>query len=116
MAFRHPKVLAKINPSFFTDMQKVFKTERNKEDSDRYIEKLKKCEDPIIKSPTTYRNALYEFNYEKTKMLIYLKSLKYKKKFRSIKENNILTFYEKLKLKINPKKGSKINDTSEIVK
>ncbi len=69
-------------------MQRVFKTERNKEDSERYIEKLKKCEDPIIKSPTTFLNALYEFRYEKSRMLMYLNSLKYKKKFASIKKSS----------------------------
>ena len=55
---RHPLVMSKINPTFYEDMQRVFKTERNKEDSERYIEKLKKCESTILKSPTDLKNVL----------------------------------------------------------
>jgi hypothetical protein len=82
--------MAKINPTFYEDMQKVFQTERNKDDSQRYIEKLKKCEDPILKSPTSNSKVLYELSYEKTRMKLYLKNLKYKKKVKS-KTNSIIT-------------------------
>jgi hypothetical protein len=75
--------MAKINPTFYEDMQKVFQTERNKDDSQRYIEKLKKCEDPILKSPTSNSKVLYELSYEMTRMKLYLRNLKYKKKVKS---------------------------------
>jgi hypothetical protein len=74
--------MAKINPTFFEDMQRVFKTERNKEDAERYIEKLKKCESTILKSPTDLKNVLYELSYERTRMNIYLQNLRYKKKVK----------------------------------
>jgi hypothetical protein len=82
--------MAKINPTFYEDMQRVFQTERNKDDSQRYIEKLKKCEDPILKSPTSNPKVLYELSYEKTRMSLYLKNLKYKKKVKS-KTRSILS-------------------------
>jgi hypothetical protein len=75
--------MAKINPTFYDDMQKVFQTERNKEDSERYIEKLKKCEDTIIKSPVTNDKVLYELSYERTRMNLYLKNLRYRKKIKT---------------------------------
>ena len=65
---RHPIFLKRINPTFYEDMQRVFRTEKSKEDSIRYIHKLKKCEDPIIKSPTSYNNVEYELKYEMSKM------------------------------------------------
>jgi hypothetical protein len=74
--------MSRINPTFYDDMQKVFQTERNKEDSERYIEKLKKCEDTIIKSPTSKGKVLYELDYEKTRMNMYLKNLKYRKRIK----------------------------------
>lgn len=80
--------MSKINPTYYEDMQKVFHTERSKEDSERYIEKLKICEDTIIKSPTSTRKVLYEYDYEKTKMNLYLNNLRYRKKFK--KRTNIL--------------------------
>lgn len=79
---RHPLVMAKINPTFYEDMQRVFKTERNKEDSERYIEKLKKCESTILKSPTEMKSVLYELSYERTRMNLYLQNLRYKKKVK----------------------------------
>ena len=54
--------MSRINPTFYIDMQKVFQNERNKDDSERYVEKLKNCEDPIIKSPTNNSNVLYEMD------------------------------------------------------
>jgi len=87
--------MAKINPNYYDDMQRVFQTERNKEDSQRYVEKLKKCEDPIFKSPTTNNKVLYEFNYEITRMKLYLKNLKYKKKVKS----NTISFWKYLRNK-----------------
>ena len=74
--------MSRINPTFYIDMQKVFQNERNKDDSERYVEKLKNCEDPIIKSPTNNSNVLYEMDYEKNRMLAFQKSLKYKRKFK----------------------------------
>ena len=65
--------MSRINPTFYEDMQRVFQTERNKEDSQRYIEKLKNCEDPILKSPVTNSKVLYELSYELTRMKLYLK-------------------------------------------
>ena len=62
---RHPILMSRINPSYFEDMQKVFQTERNKQDSERYIEKLKTCEETILKSPTSTGKVLYELDYEK---------------------------------------------------
>jgi hypothetical protein len=87
--------MAKINPTFYEDMQKVFKTERNREDSERYIEKLKKCESTNLKSPTDLKNVLYELSYERTRMNLYLKNLRFQKKvkkgtssfFKKFKEN-----------------------------
>ncbi len=49
-------------------MQKVFYTERTPEDSERYVYKLKKCEDPIIKSPTSESTIKSELDYELFKM------------------------------------------------
>ncbi len=74
--------MSRINPTFYEDMQRVFQTERNKEDSQRYIEKLKNCEDPILKSPVTNSKVLYELSYELTRMKLYLKNLKYSKKIK----------------------------------
>ena len=85
--------MSKINPTFFIDMQKVFQSERNKADSERYVEKLRNCEDPIIKSPTNDSNVLYEMDYEKTRMISLQKMLKYKNKIRKYNEN----FLDKLK-------------------
>jgi hypothetical protein len=85
--------MSKINPSFYIDMQKVFQSERNKADSERYVEKLRNCEDPIIKSPTNDNNVLHEMDYEKTRMLSLLKMLRYKNKIRKYNEN----FVDKLK-------------------
>jgi hypothetical protein len=105
---RHPIVMAKINPTFYEDMQRVFQTERNKEDSERYIEKLKKCESTILKSPTDLKNVLYELSYERTRMNLYLQNLRYKKKVKK----RTFSFYQKLKEltydKINNKK--KVSD------
>ena len=84
--------MVKINPTFYEDMQRVFQTERNKEDSERYIEKLKKCEDTIIKSPTSNSRVLYEWNYEKTRMNLYLKNLRVRKKVTQ----HTKTLWEKL--------------------
>ena len=75
--------MSKINPTFYIDMQKVFQNERNKADSERYVEKLKNCEDPIIKSPTNDSNVLYEMDYEKNRMLGLQNSMKYKRKLSS---------------------------------
>lgn len=74
--------MTKINPTYYEDMQRVFQTERTKQDSERFIEKLKNCEDPIIKSPTNTSKVLYELNYEKTRMKIYMKNLKYRKSIK----------------------------------
>jgi len=91
--------MSKINPTFYIDMQNVFQTERNRQDSERYIEKLKKCEDTIIKAPTKNDDVLYELQYEKTRMIIYQKNLKYKRKIKvtnkKIKEK--FNFYKQLK-------------------
>lgn len=75
--------MSRINPTFYEDMQKVFRTERNKADSERYIEKLKKCEDTIIKSPTSNDKVLYELNYEQPRMNLYLKNLKNRKRINT---------------------------------
>jgi len=90
---RHPAVMSKINPTFYIDMQKVFQSERNKADSERFVEKLKNCEDPIIKSPTNDNNVLYEMDYERTRMISMQKMLRYKNKLRKYNEN----FIDKLK-------------------
>ena len=84
--------MGKINPTYFIDMQRVFQTERSKTDSERYIEKIKKCEDSIIKAPSRVRDVIYELEYEKTRMLIYQKSLKYKKIFRKWKSSLLVKF------------------------
>jgi hypothetical protein len=78
--------MGKINPSFYIDMQRVFQTERSKSDSERYIEKIKKCEDSIIKAPARDRDVVYELEYEKTRMVIYQKSLKYRKSMKKWRE------------------------------
>jgi hypothetical protein len=75
--------MGKINPSFYIDMQRVFQTERSKSDSERYIEKIKKCEDSIIKAPARDKDVIHELEYEKARMLFYQKSLKYKKSVKS---------------------------------
>ncbi len=67
-------------------MQRVFQTERSKSDSERYIEKIKKCEDSIIKAPARDRDVTYELEYEQTRMIIYQKSLKYKKSMKKMRE------------------------------
>lgn len=85
--------MARVNPTFYIDMQKVFQSERNKADSERYVEKLRNCEDPIIKSPTNDSNVLYEMDYEKTRMIGLQKTLRYKSKIRKYNEN----FVDKLK-------------------
>lgn len=86
---KHPMVMSKINPTFYIDMQKVFQNERNKADSERYVEKLRNCEDPIIKSPTNNSNVLYEMDYEKNRMVSLLNILKYKNKIRKYNQNFI---------------------------
>jgi hypothetical protein len=68
-------------------MQRVFQTERSKSDSERYIEKIKKCEDSIIKAPARDRDVIYELEYEKTRMIIYQQSLKYKKSMKKMRES-----------------------------
>ncbi len=78
--------MSRINPTFYIDMQKVFQSERNKADSERYVEKLRNCEDPIIKSPTNNNNVLYEMDYEKNRMITLQKMLKYKSKIRKYNE------------------------------
>jgi hypothetical protein len=87
--------MSKINPSFFIDMQRVFQTERSKSDSERYIEKIKKCEDSIIKAPARDKDVIYELEYEKTRMMIYQKTLKYKKSIKSYRK----AFLDKIKFK-----------------
>lgn len=84
--------MSRINPTFYIDMQKVFQSERNKADSERYIEKLRNCEDPIIKSPTNNSNVLYEMDYEKNRMLSLQKTLKYKRKIKKYNEGLIAKF------------------------
>ncbi len=81
--------MGKINSSFYIDMQRVFQTERSKSDSERYIDKIKKCEDSIIKAPTRDRDVVYELEYENTRMIIYQKSLKYKKSMKKWRESFI---------------------------
>ena len=90
---KHPIVMSRINPTFYLDMQKVFQSERSKSDSERYIEKLRNCEDPIIKAPTNNSNVLYEMDYEKNRMISLQKMLKYKKKFGKLNSDLV----EKLK-------------------
>lgn len=81
---RHPKVLSRINPNFYEDMQKVFYTERSPEDSERYVYKLKKCEDPLIKSPTSESSVKAELDYELFKMRQMKHFLKARQYSRSI--------------------------------
>jgi len=99
--------MSKINPTFFIDMQKVFQTERNKSDSNRYIDKLKKCEDTILKAPTINKDVLYELQYEKTKTNMYQKQLRINKKIKirskAIKDR-IGSINKKLKLKFRKEK------------
>ncbi len=78
--------MGKINPSFYIDMQRVFQSERSKSDSERYIEKIKNCEDSIIKAPARDRDVVYELEYEKTRMMIYQKSLKYRKSIKQLRD------------------------------
>lgn len=84
--------MSKINPTFYIDMQKVFQNERNKADSERYVEKLKNCEDPIIKSPTNNSNVLYEMDYEKNRMLGLQNSMKYKRKIKDYNKGILKKF------------------------
>lgn len=86
--------MSKINPSFYLDMQKVFNTERTRSDAERYIEKIKKCEDTIIKSPTSNNQVLYELDYEKNRMILYEKNLKYKTTLKS-KFNYLFKIFKK---------------------
>jgi len=106
---RHPIVMTRINPTFYVDMQKVFQSERNKADSERYIEKLRNCEDPIIKSPTNDNNVLYEMDYEKSKMLNLQKMLKYKSKLRRYNQSLIEKFKQPFKNSI----GTPIDKSQE---
>lgn len=75
---RHPKVVKMINPTFYEDMQKVFHSERNKEDSERYIEKLKNCEDAVGRAPKSTNNVVKELKFELSKMKTMSKALKFK--------------------------------------
>ena len=95
---KHPAVMAKINPTFFIDMQKVFYTERSKADSERYIEKLKNCEDTIMKSPVTDKKVLEELEYESIRMGFYFKSLKYKRRMTTLRDR-LKEFYRSKKEK-----------------
>jgi hypothetical protein len=104
--------MVKINPTFYEDMQRVFQTERSKDDSIRYIEKLKKCEDPIIKSPTSINKVLYELNYEKTRMKIYMKHLKYKKKVKS-QSQSLLSKIKWIFVKDKTKDSNSIKDSDK---
>lgn len=85
--------MSKINPTFFLDMQRVFQTERSKADSERYIEKIKKCEDSIIKAPTSDKDVESQLRYETTRMIVYQKMLKYRKSAKSLSK----TIYGRIK-------------------
>ena len=78
----HPFVISRINPTFHIDMAKVFRNERNKADSERYLEKLKMLEDPIIKSPQNTKSIIYEFFYERKKIMNKYYVNKYQKKIK----------------------------------
>jgi hypothetical protein len=67
-------------------MQRVFESERNVEDSNRYIEKIKNVEDTRIKLPTSKKSVLYELKYERSRISFYQKNLKYKRQFRDKKK------------------------------
>jgi hypothetical protein len=67
-------------------MQRVFESERNVDDSNRYIEKIKNVEDTRIKLPTSKKSVLYELKYERSRISIYQKNLKYKKQIRNKKK------------------------------
>lgn len=72
-------------------MQRVFESERNKVDSERYIEKLKNIEDTRIKSPTSNQSVIYELKYERSRILLYQKNLRYRKQIKQ-KRNTISKF------------------------
>ncbi len=67
-------------------MQRVFESERNIEDSNRYIEKIKNVEDTRIKLPSSKRSVLYELKYERSRISFYQKNLKYRKQIRDKKK------------------------------
>lgn len=83
---RHPKVVSKINPTFYEDMQRVFQSEKNKEDSERYIEKLKNCEDTVGRAPKSADSVIKELKYELTKMKTMSKALKVKYVLKYLKD------------------------------
>ena len=65
---RHPKIINHINPNFYSDMKRVFETEKTPEDSVKYISKLKNIEDTSINAPAGERTVINNFEYEKSKM------------------------------------------------
>ncbi len=85
-------------------MQRVFKTQRFKEDSERHIEKIKTCEDTIIKAPCSKDTVIDELNFETTRMFMYVRILRYKNKIKKSTGrvwNKWLQIYRESKEKAN---------------
>lgn len=90
-------------------MQRVFESERNIEDSNRYIQKIKNVEDTRIKLPTSKKTVLYDLKYEKSRISLYQKNLKYKRKIKNKKNwikgllgNGMTLLKRKIGVKNNP--------------
>lgn len=107
-----------INPTFHNDMMRVFQTERSPSDSQRFISKLKSCEDTDIKSPVSSKSVYEELNYELAKMKQFKRMLVTKKTFSYYKDKLKLKLYKnnkKAKNSIDPgtiKKVDQFDNTS----
>ena len=63
-AFKSNYLMSRISPDFLVSMRKIFKTERSKDDSNRYIEKMKILEDTSIRSYRSEEEVLNDLEYE----------------------------------------------------
>jgi hypothetical protein len=79
-------IITKINPNYFTDMQRVFQTEKSPEDAERYVYKLKSLEDLSVKAPNSSEKVEDELKYELSKMRMLKKILTVKQVYSSTKD------------------------------
>lgn len=90
VVMRHPRVMKYINPDFYLNMERVFRTEKSREDHERYVYKLKSLEDTSIKAPASESKVEEELKYELSKMKTIKKVLsakQYLSKLRGKKDN-----------------------------
>lgn len=65
---------------------KVFFTERSIVDSERYIQKIKQCQNPVLKAPTNTKKVDFEFRFEMSRIRMYFTMSKFNQKKRKLLE------------------------------